>query len=141
MEGRILSTLLSEMDGIQHTTGILLAAATNRLHAIDDALLRPGRFDSLIYVPPPDIDSRLQILHIHTQHTPISDDVDLQWVAQQTDMYTGADLQNLVREACICALHDGLSQQYVNNKHFQSALNLVQPSLSSSIMQQYQHIQ
>ena len=137
MEARILSQLLAEMDGVQQNSGLIVVAATNRLYAIDDALLRPGRLDSLIYVPPPDMEARKQILHAHTQHTPLSDDVDLQHIASATDMYSGADLQNLVREACMCALRDGAQQQCVTNRHFQLALMSTQPSLNQDILQQY----
>ncbi|RUS12757.1 hypothetical protein BC937DRAFT_87095 [Endogone sp. FLAS-F59071] len=71
---------------------------------LDAALLRPGRFDKLVYVPPPDSLARLQILQIHTRGTPLAEDVDLEILTQETDMYTGADLSNLCREAAMIAL-------------------------------------
>jgi len=98
---RILSTLLTEMDGIvgggsqQH---ILVVAATNRPDMIDDALLRPGRFDKLIHVPAPDVDSRLALLKLHAQRMPFHENVVLEEIASRTDRYSGADLCNLCNE-------------------------------------------
>lgn len=108
-------------------------------HAIDDALLRPGRFDSLIYVPPPDITARTQILQIHTKDTPLDTDVNLSLLAASTELYTGADLKNLVREACMYAVEDGTDNTNVTNKHFQLALQTTQASLTRDLLRQYEH--
>jgi transitional endoplasmic reticulum ATPase len=77
---------------------VVVMAATNRPDMLDDALLRPGRFDKLVYMPPPDAAARLDILHILTAHTPLGDCVDLQFLARATDLFSGADLGNLCRE-------------------------------------------
>ena len=74
---------------------VLIVAATNRLDAIDEALLRPGRIDSIIYVPPPDVEARLQILRVHTRASPLAEDVDLEEIALNTELFSGADLENL----------------------------------------------
>ena len=80
------------------TKDVLLVAATNRPGAIDEALLRPGRIDRMIYVPPPDTEARLEILRVHCRRCPIADDVDLGSIAVKTEMFSGADLENLCRE-------------------------------------------
>jgi len=80
--------------------GVLVMAATNRPDMLDDALLRPGRFDKLLYVPPPDAAARLDILRILTAHTPLGDNVDLQFLARATEFFSGADLGSLCREVC-----------------------------------------
>ena len=82
----------------QTTKDVLFVAATNRPGAIDEALLRPGRIDRLIYVPPPDVDARLQILKVHTRASPLGEDVDLEEIALTTESFSGADLENLCRE-------------------------------------------
>lgn len=77
---------------------VLIVAATNRPDAIDEALLRPGRIDRIIYVPPPDVEARLQILRVHTRASPLADDVNLEEYALNTELFSGADLENLCRE-------------------------------------------
>ena len=77
---------------------VLIVAATNRPDAIDEALLRPGRIDRIIYVPPPDVEARLQILRVHTRAIPLAEDVDLEEYALNTELFSGADLENLCRE-------------------------------------------
>lgn len=83
---------------LQNVKDLILVAATNRPGAIDEALLRPGRIDRIIYVPPPDQDARMEILRVHARVSPISDDVDLTGIAENTEMFSGADLENLCRE-------------------------------------------
>ena len=80
---------------------IVIVAATNRPDAIDEALLRPGRMDRIIYVPPPDLEARLQILKVHTRSSPLADDVDLEELSLNTEFFSGADLENLCREVRI----------------------------------------
>ena len=77
---------------------IVIVAATNRPDAIDEALLRPGRIDRIIYVPPPDIEARLQILRVYTRAIPLAEDVDLEELGLSTELFSGADLENLCRE-------------------------------------------
>lgn len=83
---------------IQNVKDLILVTATNRPGAIDEALLRPGRIDRIIYVPPPDQDARMEILKVHTRASPVSDDVNLRSIAEKTEMFSGADLENLCRE-------------------------------------------
>ncbi|KAG6429793.1 hypothetical protein SASPL_107846 [Salvia splendens] len=80
---RLLTTMLTEMDGLEQAKGILVLAATNRPHAIDAALMRPGRFDIILYVPPPDLEGRHEILGVHTRKMKIGNDVDLREIAEK----------------------------------------------------------
>lgn len=86
---RLLSALLTEMDGLELATGLFVIAATNRPERLDPAFIRPGRLDVLQYVPPPDVDGRLQILEIHTREMPLADNVNLRNLAAITDHFTG----------------------------------------------------
>ena len=96
-----LNQLLVEMDGFEANTGVIIIAATNRPDVLDPALLRPGRFDRRVEVPPPDVKGRRLILEVHSRKSPLADDVDLSIIAQGTPGFTGADLENLINEAAL----------------------------------------
>ncbi|MDD3594380.1 MAG: ATP-dependent zinc metalloprotease FtsH [Candidatus Gastranaerophilales bacterium] len=102
-----LNQLLVEMDGFDENTNIIIIAATNRPDILDNALLRPGRFDRQIAVSSPDINGREQILKVHAKNKPFADDVDLKVLAKRTPGFTGADLQNLLNEAALYAARLG----------------------------------
>lgn len=106
---RVISQLLSEIDGLEELHNITVIAATNRPDIIDPALLRPGRIDRLIYVTPPDKDSRYEIFKVHTAKTPLDSDVDLDALAEDTDGFTGADIASVCNEATMLAI-----REYVN---------------------------
>ncbi|MGF3522552.1 MAG: CDC48 family AAA ATPase [Candidatus Bathyarchaeia archaeon] len=142
---RVISQLLTEMDGI---LSLQVIAATNRPNLIDPAILRPGRFDRLIYVPEPDEQSRLQILKLYTSNMPLSKDVDLNQIVLATKYYSGADLENLCREAAMHALRRDIKATEVSMKDFQDALKEVGPSVTpdmekwyKSFMQQVRQVQ
>jgi len=105
-----LNQMLSEMDGFEVTTGIVMMAATNRPDILDPALLRPGRFDRQIVVPLPELDDRRKILDVHCRHKRIAPDVDLDIIARGAPGMSGADLSNLVNEAALYAVRDGASE-------------------------------
>nr|WP_275107221.1 AAA family ATPase [Sulfolobus acidocaldarius] len=88
----MVNQLLAEMDGIEKLENVVVIAATNRPDILDPALLRPGRFDRLIYVPPPDKTARFEILKVHTKNVPLAEDVSLEDIAEKAEGYTGADL-------------------------------------------------
>ncbi len=145
---RVISQLLTEMDGILALQDIVVIAATNRPNLIDPAVLRPGRFDRLIYVPEPDEKSRLQILKLYTANMPLNKDVDLNQVALATKYYSGADLENICREAAMHSLRRDINATEVTMKDFQDALKEVGPSVSpdmekwyKSFMQQVRQVQ
>jgi len=137
---RIVNQLLTEMDGIEPLSNVVVIAATNRPDILDPALLRPGRFDRLIYIPPPDKESRLSILKIHTRKVPLAQDVDLAKLAEMTEGYTGADLEALVREAVMVALREKLEARPVEMRHFLKAMEQVQPSLSKEDIEKYSRL-
>ncbi|CAN1319485.1 Cell division control protein 48 homolog B [Linum perenne] len=134
---RLLSTLLTEMDGLQQAKSILVLAATNRPQAIDAALMRPGRFDLVLYVPPPDKKARLEILDVHTRNMSIGYDVDIKTIAEKTELFTGAELEGLCREAGIVALREDISADVVSNKHFQAVLESLKPALTTDDIEEY----
>jgi transitional endoplasmic reticulum ATPase len=102
--GRVVNTILAEMDGLEELQSVIVIGATNRPTLMDPALLRPGRFDELVYVGTPDLEGRRHILGIHTENMPLSSNVDLDEVAAKTDRFTGADLEDVVRRAGLSAL-------------------------------------
>ena len=119
---RVISQLLTEMDGLEVLSNVIIIAATNRPDIIDAALLRPGRFDRLLYVPPPDKEARMQILKIHTSKKPLADDVNIDALANQTEGYTGADIAALASAAVMLALREHI-EKYKDPKNAESAKN------------------
>jgi transitional endoplasmic reticulum ATPase len=135
---RVVAQLLTEMDGVKALENVVVIAATNRPDLVDPALLRPGRFDRIIYVPPPDFRARLEILLIHTRSTPLAKDVDLEEIARRTEGYSGADLELLVREATFLALREDINAKEVAMRHFEAALNKVKPSITPDMLKFYE---
>jgi transitional endoplasmic reticulum ATPase len=149
---RLISQLLTELDGLEILTNVVVIAATNRPDIIDPALLRPGRFDRLLYVPPPDRDSRLQIIKIHTKKKPLADDVDTNQLAGATEGYTGADIASLSSAAVMLALREHVSKYEdpkeadshvqelkIQMKHFEEAMKKIRP-LSTQELAMYKRI-
>ncbi len=135
---RIVNQLLTEMDGIAELKDVVVIAATNRPDIIDPSLLRPGRFDRIIYVPPPDKEARKSILRVHLRNVP-TERVDLDKLSELTENYSGADLAALVREAVFKALEEsGMKPTKVKMKHFEEALKEVRPSLDSETVKWYE---
>ncbi|KFP20236.1 Spermatogenesis-associated protein 5-like 1, partial [Egretta garzetta] len=117
----------------------MVVAATNRPDMLDDALLRPGRLDKVIYIPPPDLQGRLSILKICTEKIPLDTDVSLQDVAVLTDLFSGADIENLCKEAALLALQEnGLEATAVKHEHFVKSLRTVKPSLNLKDLEFYE---
>jgi len=135
---RIVSQLLTEIDGIEKLNNVVVIGATNRPDLIDPALLRPGRLDKIIYVPPPDYKSRLEILKVHTRKMPLAEDVDLEYIARSTEGYTGADIAAMVREAALYALREDLSASRVYMRHFIHAMSKIRPTLSDDMIRFYE---
>ena len=145
---RVISQLLTEMDGLVTLQDIVIIAATNRPDMVDSAVLRPGRFDRLIYVPEPDDKGRLQIFKIYTKGMPISKDVDLNQLSVVTKYYGGADIESLCREAAMHALRRDVNSQEVTMKDFLDAMKEMGPSVTpdmekwyKSFMQQIRQVQ
>jgi len=127
---RVISQLLTEIDGIESLQNVLVIAATNRPDILDPAVLRPGRFDRLIYVPSPDFDSLKEIFKIHTHSMPLSRDVDMDEVARKAQGYSGADIEAICREAAMNALREDVDATEVTRRDFDVAMERVGPSIT-----------
>jgi transitional endoplasmic reticulum ATPase len=134
---RIVSTLLAEMDGLDSLPGVVVIGATNRPTLLDPALLRPGRFDELLYVPVPNRDARLRILEIQTANIPLADDVKLDVLADRTARFTGADLEGLVRRAGLTAFGESQEVREVGMAYFERALARSRASVSEEMEREY----
>jgi transitional endoplasmic reticulum ATPase len=137
---RVAAQLLSEMDGIEELRDVVVLGATNRPDLMDPAVLRPGRFDRLIYVPPPDEAGRYETLKIYTRNMPLSEEVDLRKLAAMTEGYSGADLESLCREAAFAALRRDTNAKYVSWADFQEALKIVRPSITPAMLKEYERV-
>lgn len=135
-----MNTLLAEMDGLEELQHVVVIAATNRPALLDPALMRPGRFDDLVYVPVPELEGRLHILKIHTQNMPLADDVDLELLAERTKGYTGADLEDVVRRAGLQALREDVGAKVVPMRLFEQALRETRASVTPEMEQEYEEL-
>ncbi|MEM1922100.1 MAG: CDC48 family AAA ATPase, partial [Desulfurococcaceae archaeon] len=137
---RIVNQMLTELDGIEPLRKVVVIGATNRPDLIDPALLRPGRFDRLIYVPPPDYRARIDIFKIHTRKMLLANDVSIEELAKLTEGYSGADIAAVCREAALIALREKFVVRPVEMRHFREALKRVPPSLSKEDIEVYERI-
>jgi transitional endoplasmic reticulum ATPase len=137
---RVVNTILAEMDGLEELHGVVVIAATNRPAMVDPALLRPGRFDELVYVPVPDAAGRSRILSIHTRRMPLGDDVDIASIANRTDGYTGADLEDLVRRSGLLALRENLHADTVPMRFLDAALLETRASVTPEMETEYRRL-
>ena len=140
VEERVVNQLLTSIDGIEDMNGVVVMASTNRPELVDPALLRAGRFDKLLYVGPPTLQERLEILKIHTEKMPLAHDVKLQSIAERTEGFVGADLEALCREAGILAMSEDFNAKKVHMRHFESALNEMRPSVTPELMNYYERL-
>jgi len=147
---RVISQLLAELDGLEELKDVTVIAATNRPDIIDTALLRPGRFDKLIYIKPPDKQAREEIFKIHTRKKPLAEDIDLDYLAEKTEGYTGADIAAVCNEAVMTAIREHIKQNTKINKeklkklkihmeHFDEALKKIKP-ISKEELEKYEEI-
>lgn len=118
---RVMNQLLTEMDGVGAKKNVFIIGATNRPDIIDTALMRPGRLDQLIYIPMPDYESRLSILRATLRKSPIAKDVDLAYLAAQTDKFTGADLTEICQTACKLAIREEIERDIERQRMKQDA--------------------
>jgi transitional endoplasmic reticulum ATPase len=128
---RVVDTILTEMDGLQDMKNVIVLAATNRPEDIDPALLRPGRFDKIIDIMMPDAAARLEIFKVHTKRMPLDKDVDLAELANTTDNYTGAEIENIIREAGMNAMRG--KRASVRSEDFEKALQEIRPAVPKDI--------
>ncbi|KAM3690750.1 hypothetical protein ACJW31_09G143600 [Castanea mollissima] len=125
---RVMSQLLVELDGLHQRVDVTVIAATNRPDKIDPALLRPGRFDRLLYVGPPNKTDREEIFRIHLRKIPCSADISINELASLTEGFTGADISLICREAAVAAIEECLNASEITMEHLKAAIRQVQPS-------------
>jgi len=150
---RVVSQLLTELDGLEELEDVVVIATTNRPDLIDNALLRPGRLDRHVHVPVPDEEARRAIFAVHTREKPLADGVDLDDLARRTEGYVGADVEAVCREASMAAtrefinsvdpedIDDSVGNVRVTAEHFEEALTEVGPSVTDEVREQYEEIQ
>jgi transitional endoplasmic reticulum ATPase len=135
---RLLSQMLTELDGLEDLKGVVVIGATNRLDIIDEALLRPGRFDRILEVPAPDKEARKHIFQIHTKKKPLESDVNLDKLVEMTEGMTGADIAALVNAAAMTAIKEHVRQKSgsklrISMRYFETALNKIKKKLGNRI--------
>jgi transitional endoplasmic reticulum ATPase len=143
----VVSQFLTELDGLVQLKDVVIVAATNRPDLLDSSMLRPGRFDRLVYIPMPDMQARKRILEIYLSRMAASG-ISAQWLAEMTEDFSGADLEMLCREAGMLALRAHIRSDMkreeliidrilVTREHFQEALELIKPHLSKGMLEEY----
>ncbi|MCL5988542.1 MAG: CDC48 family AAA ATPase [Candidatus Thermoplasmatota archaeon] len=137
---RIVNQLLTSLDGVEVLQGVVVIGATNRPDILDNALIRAGRFDKMIYIPPPDKETRMKILEVHTKNMPLEKDVDLEKLSDITDGYVGADLENLCREAGMMAYRGDPDATAVSQKNFTDAMKSIKPSVDADVVKFYENL-
>ena len=135
----LLNSLLTEMDGLENLQDVVVIAATNRPDMLDNALLRPGRFDRIILCPAPDKKTREEIFKVHTKGMPL-EDVKIDELAEKTEGYAGADIESICREAAIFALRKNIKADKIGMDCFEKALKKVRPSITKEIEKAYEDI-
>ena len=150
---RVVSQLLTELDGLEELEDVVVIATTNRPDLIDNALLRPGRLDRHVHVPVPDEEARRKIFEVHTRDKPLAEGVDLDDLAARTDGYVGADIEAVTREASMAAtreflgsvdpedIGDSVGNVKVTMDHFEQALDEVAPSVTEETRERYDEIE
>ncbi|MFH1721280.1 MAG: CDC48 family AAA ATPase [Candidatus Altiarchaeota archaeon] len=133
----VVNQILTELDGVESLENVIVLGSTNRQELIDPSLLRPGRFDRQVLIPPPDEKSRAEIFKIHTKNMPLTKDVNIKDLAKRTNEFSGADIEGLCREAAMLALRENIRSKQVSAKHFNEALKEAKPSVSKYELKRY----
>jgi SpoVK/Ycf46/Vps4 family AAA+-type ATPase len=138
---RVTSQLLQELDGIEPRSGVIVLCATNRPDLLDVALLRPGRIDRLVYVPPPDLDARMDILSIHLRTLPLlrqEEDIDLYLLGLNTEGFSGAEVASVCRNAALLAMER--NDDFVSGDDLQRAIRAIVPQISPSVLDEFKGV-
>ena len=125
---RVVSQLLTELDGLEDLRNVVTIGATNRIDIVDNALLRPGRFDRIVEVPVPDKEARMEILRIHTKKKVLDSDVDLGKLVELTEAWTGADIGNMVNTAALSAIKERITADSISRQDQQQDKNVAKKS-------------
>ena len=131
----MVNQLLTEIDGLEELQDVAVIAATNRVDIMDPALLRPGRFDRHVKVDDPDENARLKIFKVHTKNMPLADDVDLDYLAKNTQKYVGADIEAVCREAVMLTLRNNIQADNVKMEQFKEAMKKVKTEEQVNMVQ------
>ncbi len=137
---RVVNQILTELDGLVELEGVVVIGASNRPDIIDPALMRPGRFDRLVYVGAPSKEGRVGIFKIHARNMPLAADVDLNQMADMTDNYVGSDIEAVCREAAMLAMRENFDAKEVSAKHFHEAIKKVKPTMNDMVTNYYKAI-
>ncbi|MFC7209388.1 CDC48 family AAA ATPase [Natronoarchaeum sp. GCM10025321] len=150
---RVVSQLLTELDGLEQLEDVVVIATTNRPDLIDNALLRPGRLDRHVHVPVPDEDARKAIFEVHTRNKPLAEGIDMEWLASQTEGFVGADIEAVTREASMAAsrefinsvepegIKESIGNVRITREHFEQALDEVGPSVTDDVRERYEELE
>jgi transitional endoplasmic reticulum ATPase len=138
---KIVSKLITEIDGMEEHQKVILFASTNRPDVLDPALIRPGRFDYIISIAPPNLSERLEILNIYTSKMNLDQKVNLEEISRLTEGFMGADLGSLCRETAMIALKENSGKIIIKREHFDMALSTVRPSLSKETLNWYKEFE
>jgi transitional endoplasmic reticulum ATPase len=133
----VVNQILTEIDGIERLENVIIIGATNRPDILDPSLLRPGRFDRLVLVPMPDKDAREEVFRVHTKGMPLRG-VNLEELARRTEGYSGADIEAACREAALTSMREDMDAGYVDLRHFERALEEVEPSVTEEEVKSYE---
>lgn len=131
----MVATLLNELDGLTALRGVVVVGATNRPDILDSALVRPGRFDTMLYVRPPDLEGRKEILRIAVGKMKIAGDVDLEILARGTEGFSGAEVVSLCDEAGHCAMREDMGIEEVGMRHFEQARGKMVPQITQEMVE------
>jgi len=140
---RLLSIMLGDMDGLDKSSGVIVVATTNKPEMIDPAMMRPGRLDKIIYVPPPDFSEREDIIKVHLFGKPVAPDINLGEIAKKTERFSGADLANLVREASTIDMKRSMmtnAPSVVMMDDFRAIMPRIKPSIGLRMIEEYERM-
>ena len=141
VQSRVMATFLTEMDGMENSDGVIVLGATNRPDMIDDALLRPGRFDELIYIPPPDFEARKQIFAVYTSKIHMDGSLDLDVLAERTDRFSGADIESVCRDAVYSSLRKDINTECITQQMLLDVIQETKPSITQDMISYYEAFQ
>lgn len=134
---KVLCQLLNEMDGIESRKQVIIVGATNRPDILDKALIRPGRFDRLLYIPPPDFDARKEIFSINISKLTVNKLIDLDYLAKLTEGFSGAEINMVCMESGVLALSDNIECECIDQKYFEKAIKNVKPNITKDMIDFY----
>jgi transitional endoplasmic reticulum ATPase len=135
---KVLCQLLNEMDGIEGREKVVIFGATNRPDILDKALIRPGRFDRLIYIPPPDAEARKEIFKINVSKMSVDEDIILDVLAEYSKNFSGAEINLACREAGMMALNENINAERVCHRHFRYCVNQISPVITKEMLDYFE---